>query len=135
MTKKQQYAAIQKWFSHIEDDDRRRAEISTAKECIDLGILTYTEWAKTVLLLNRISPSSPREAAIELLSTISAKISAQLVDLKESTTSAMLTYFLGVHETGDLEKIVSTPVVKPTKTKAQPLKEKKQVTSKFFGNW
>ena len=54
MSQKQQDAAIHKWFSYIKDEKKRGTEISRARENIKSGIITYTEWVKSTLLMNRI---------------------------------------------------------------------------------
>ena len=136
MSKKEQVAAIQKWFSYIKDGDKRRDEISKAKENIDLGIITYSEWVKATLLMNRTKPANDNKAAIDLLSTLSEKIKGQICKKPEKSDAivdALLMYYVGKHDKADAKIFYSdSKTIKPSKKK---MEKGKGIVSKFFGNW
>ncbi len=71
--KQQQDAAIQKWFSYIKDAKKRGDEISRTRELIASGIISYPEWVKATLLINRIEQVNGKEASLELLRSLNGK--------------------------------------------------------------
>jgi hypothetical protein len=136
MSQKKQDAAIQKWFSYIKDEKKRKGEIGRARENIGLGIITYPEWVKSTLLMNRIDQVNDREASIELLNTLNGKIHPRIgSDSKNgiSFVESLLTYYVGKHSKEDVSRFVSEcKSEKPSKKKVE---EKEKSRFKFFGNW
>lgn len=136
MSQKQQDAAIQKWFSYIKDEKKRETEISRARENIKLGIITYTEWVKSTLLMNRINQVNDKEASIELLKTINGKIHPRAnsdPEIAISFIGSLLNYYIGKHAKGDVSTFMSG--CKPEKSLKKTISKKGNALSKFFGNW
>ena len=144
MSKKQQDAAIQKWFSYIKDSKKRGDEISRTREQIASGIISYPEWVKATLLINRIEQVNGKDASIELLRSLNGSIgpkNGNHPDQVESFIASLLSYYVGKHSKEDVNAFL--PECKPEKSvkSEKPLKKKKGDTSKeksfskFFGNW
>jgi hypothetical protein len=126
----------QKWFSYIKDEKKRGAEISRARENIKSGIITYTEWVKSTLLMNRINQVNDKEASIELLKTINGKIHPRATSDPEIAISfidSLLNYYIGTHAKGDVNTFMSS--FKLGKSLKKTNSKKGNALLKFFGNW
>jgi len=136
MSQKKQDAAIQKWFSYIKDEKKRKDEIGRARENIGLGIITYPEWVKSTLLMNQIDQVNGKEASIELLNTLNGKIHPRIGSDSEkgiSFVESLLTYYVGKHNKEDVSRFM--PECKSEMPSNKKLEKKEKSRSKFFGNW
>ena len=136
MSQKQQDAAIQKWFSYIKDEKKRGAEISRARENIKSGIITYIEWVKSTLLMNRINQVNAKVASLELLKTINVKIHPPANSDPETTRSfidSLLNYYIGTHAKSDVNTFLHS--LNQLKSLKKTILKKENALSKFFGNW
>ena len=139
--KQQQDAAIQKWFSYIKDAKKRGDEISRTRELIASGIISYPEWVKATLLINRKEQVNGKEASLELLKSLNGKISSKNDSRPETFITCLLSYYIGKHSQEDVDAFQheckpEKPVKaeKPSK-KNKGDKPKQNSLSKFFGNW
>ena len=101
MSKKQENAAIEKWYG-----SDRKTQIARTKDAINSKLITYGEWVKAVLITNQNTHENEKRAAIELLNTLLPKIHAQIDKSPENGKAFiehMLGYYIGEYDEDDVD--------------------------------
>jgi hypothetical protein len=101
MSKKQENAAIEKWYG-----SDRKTQIAKTKDAINSKLITYGEWVKAVLITNQNTHENEKRAAIELLNTLLPKIHAQIDKSPENGKAFvehMLGYYIGEYDEDDVD--------------------------------